>query len=46
MQECLQHISIASLKQGVLQGAWKTANITPMYKKGEKRSHAIIDMLH
>jgi len=34
--ECLQHIFAASLKQGVLPGAWKTANITPIYKKGEK----------
>jgi len=37
--ECLQHIFAASLKQGVLPGAWKTANITPIYKKGEKEKH-------
>jgi len=34
--ECFQHIFAASLKQGVLPAAWKTANITPMYNKGEK----------
>jgi len=33
---CLQLIFTASLKQGVLPGAWKTANMTPIYKKGER----------
>ena len=36
----------ASLEQGILPADWKTANIVPLFKKGNKSLPKITDLYH